>query len=292
MRQQQVDIIKDEMGSLGGRLDKGKLTMGYPQGRELRIFDRDSCNSKEACMRQIDRNLKAFNEEYKEIIKTKQIELDQVKQRYKIESEDVCKTFGSDGLCETFRKVEVPTNFMLISKEDKLEADVAQHDRNPYQTSNDSKGVFLEIPTPYCWSVDQFGFGDAWKACDPDDDSQKFQYKKTVHRNSACSGGDMNRDSGAQLEGYTAQSCRYLCELHSECAAATHWPIFEKDGQTFSGYCQMMNSLDDVEETLGSTCYEYTMNDKGKMLSRGSNPSLWADDNVMMRYVWSYASPI
>ena len=153
MRQQFVEGTKDEMENLGGLLIEGKLMMEindlYPKGRELQIFDRTSCDSKETCMRQLEKNLAAFTEEYAQKIERKKVEIEQTKQRYQLDSEDVCKTFGTDGFCETFKQVDVPTNFMLISKEDKLKADVAAR-WNPYQTwnlrKNNSKGYLLRSP--------------------------------------------------------------------------------------------------------------------------------------------------
>ena len=293
-----LEGLMDDLDSLGGLLVKGKMTMEksdeFPNGREVTVFDRTQCSSRDTCLRQVEKNLEALTEEYDQKKAAKAVEVEQAKQKYMLDAKDVCEEFGDDGFCKEFKQTDIPQTFMIVSHQDHM-VDYARMHESILKKSSRNAGVkdakalatlpdalFVDIHTPTCWN------GSVWTPCDPMAKSQQFEYKKKVLKGKACKGSYMDRDTEAQLEGFTEESCRFLCDNHEDCKAATFRPYLEKDGKTFSGHCEIMSTSDGVEDAPGAVCMQYVSDAKGNRTMNRNAPS----ESFDKHYIWNFASPI
>ena len=279
--------VKGDLSSMGGLLQKGRLDMG---GEEVLIFDPEQCSSTETCLRHFEKNLAASEELYETRMAEKEVELEQAVQKYRLDSSDVCREYGSDGFCKRFVQTAVPSKFMIASIDvDRMADHASLYEKilnAPRGRLKDEKALrrapsalFSDIGSASCWD------GSMWTSCDPASKDQQFEFEKKMHRGKQCRGDFMNRDTSAQLEGYTEESCRFLCDSHADCMSATYRPYFEKNGKAFSGHCEIMSTFAGTVDSPGATCLEYVREEGSAGRSMLRRPP--STDNFVRRHIWS-----
>ena len=233
--------VKSELSNVGGILTKGVMTTN--QGEHV-VFDKDTCNSRSDCLNKLTKSVNDLVAQYEDTKQSKTVELEQLKEKYRMESGDVCLSFGEDGFCERFKTASVPSDFMIVSKTDKMDVFARKYDqmlidaslnggkKNPETIQSLPDGLYMDTHPAFCWSR----MGKEYVPCDPTDDDQRFVYKVEEKKDKACSGMEMDRDTAAPLAGYTPESCKYLCDKHANCSVASYDPVKDMpDGSRSTG---------------------------------------------------------
>jgi hypothetical protein len=291
-----IQTLKSDLSGVGGILQKGRL-ITETQGDVL-VFDGTTCNSREECLRKFRSSVDSLVEEYENIREEKTEAIDQLKTKYREMSSDVCLRYGEDGFCEQFKKATVPSEFMIVSKTDKMDTFARRYDQMMIDASQNGgkkdvttleglpSGLYMDSHPAFCWSR----AGKEYVPCNPVDADQKFEYEVDEKENTSCSGTNIEKDSAAPLSGYTKESCRYLCDNHDGCTAAWYEPVRNMpDGSQISGYCHIFSKHTGDTPKDGSVCFQYTTTQGGDRVIGGAEE---LDPRAFeKRFIWKHPVP-